>query len=135
MSTPTGRETGTFIALDMGGTNLRVCEINFTEEKSHSHVLQSTYRISEELKIGGKDELWNYIAECLEQFLESHHRGAISETLYLGFTFSYPVTQEYIDHGILQRWTKGFDVAGVESNNVVPMLEAAIARRVSCIPL
>jgi hexokinase len=48
----------------------------------------------------------------------------------LGFTFSYPATQNYIDAGILQRWTKGFDIAGVEGHNVVPMFEAALARRV-----
>ena len=33
MGYPTGYETGTFLALDMGGTNLRVCEINLPEEK------------------------------------------------------------------------------------------------------
>jgi hexokinase len=131
---PTGEETGTFLALDMGGTNLRVCEVRFTEEKARSHVLQSTYGIPNELKIGGKDELWDFIAECLERFLRTHNIYPLSEKLYLGLTFSYPVSQDYVDHGTLQRWTKGFNVAGVEGRNVVPMLEAAIARRVSCIP-
>ena len=50
--------------------------------------------------------------------------------MHLGFTFSYPATQDYIDHGVLQRWTKGFDIDGVEGHNVVPMFEAAIAKRV-----
>src|SRR5690606_26120173 len=39
-------------------------------------------------------------------------------------------TQNYVDEGILQRWTKGFDIDGVEGKNVVPMFEAALAKRV-----
>ncbi|EOO03246.1 putative hexokinase protein [Phaeoacremonium minimum UCRPA7] len=113
MSFPDGYETGTFLALDMGGTNLR-----------------SKYRMPEELKTGDADELWEYIADCLQQFIETHHgEDQKMETLPLGFTFSYPATQNYIDEGILQRWTKGFDIDGVEGQNVVPMFEAALAQR------
>ncbi|KAA8574653.1 hypothetical protein MFRU_030g00440 [Monilinia fructicola] len=129
MSFPDGYETGTFLALDMGGTNLRVCEIILTDEKSEFDIIQSKYRMPEELKTGEAEELWEYIADCLQQFIESHHHGEKLDKLNLGFTFSYPATQNYIDEGILQRWTKGFDIAGVEGENVVPMFEAALAKR------
>ncbi|KAL2016535.1 hypothetical protein VTK56DRAFT_3429 [Thermocarpiscus australiensis] len=130
MSYPTGYETGTYLALDMGGTNLRVCQVTLTEQKSEFDIIQSKYRMPEELKTGDADELWEYIADCLMQFIETHH-GDVSklEKIPLGFTFSYPATQNYIDEGILQRWTKGFDIAGVEGHNVVPMFESALARR------
>lgn len=132
MSYPDGHETGTFLALDMGGTNLRVCQITLTEKKSEFDILQSKYRMPEELKTASKDELWDYIADCLHQFLETHHGGVANVgNLHLGFTFSYPAVQNYIDEGILQTWTKGFDIAGVEGNDVVPMFEAALVRRVS----
>jgi hexokinase len=113
----------------MGGTNLRVCEIELTEEKSEFDITQSKYRLPEELKTGTSDELWEYIADCLQQFVETHHAGQ-KKNLPLGFTFSYPATQDYIDHGVLQRWTKGFDIAGVEGHDVVPMLEEALKKRV-----
>ncbi|KAI9645514.1 hexokinase [Ciborinia camelliae] len=129
MSFPDGYETGTFLALDMGGTNLRVCEIILTDEKSEFDIMQSKYRMPEELKTGSAEELWEYIADCLQQFIESHHHGEKLEKLNLGFTFSYPATQNYIDEGILQRWTKGFDIEGVEGENIVPMFEAALAKR------
>ncbi|KAL7975262.1 hexokinase [Trichoderma sp. SZMC 28014] len=130
MSFPDGYETGTFLALDMGGTNLRVCEITLTDRKSEFDIIQSKYRMPEELKTGSSEELWEYIAACLQQFVETHHGDVTKlEPLPLGFTFSYPATQNYIDEGILQRWTKGFDIAGVEGENVVPMFEAAIAKR------
>ncbi|KAK2073629.1 hypothetical protein P8C59_007899 [Phyllachora maydis] len=130
MSFPDGYETGTYLALDMGGTNLRVCEITLTDQKSEFDIIQSKYRMPNELKTGDADELWEYIADCLQQFIETHH-GETSkrEKLPLGFTFSYPATQNYVDEGVLQRWTKGFDIEGVEGHNVVPMFEAALARR------
>jgi hexokinase len=132
MSKPTGYETGTFLALDMGGTNLRVCQVTLTEQKSEFDIIQSKYQIPPELKTGEADELWEYIADCLYWFIEHHHGSpAKMDKIPLGFTFSYPATQNYIDQGILQRWTKGFDISGVEGQNVVPMFEAALARRVS----
>ncbi|KAL2011910.1 hypothetical protein VTN00DRAFT_4628 [Thermoascus crustaceus] len=129
MGFPTGHEQGTFLALDMGGTNLRVCEIVLTEEKGEFDITQSKYRMPEELKTGTSEELWEYLADCLQQFIEYHHDGEKLHTLPLGFTFSYPATQHYIDHGILQRWTKGFDIDGVEGKDVVPLFEEVLKKR------
>ncbi|KAK4202997.1 hexokinase [Triangularia verruculosa] len=130
MSYPTGHETGTYLALDMGGTNLRVCQVTLTEQKSGFDIIQSKYRMPEELKTGDAEELWEYIADCLMQFIETYYGDSTKlDKIPLGFTFSYPATQNYIDEGILQRWTKGFDIAGVEGHNVVPMFQAALARR------
>lgn len=129
MGFPTGYETGTFLALDMGGTNLRVCEISLPEEKGEFDIIQSKYRMPEELKTGTAQELWDYVADCLQQFIEYHHEGEELGRLPLGFTFSYPASQDYIDHGVLQRWTKGFDIDGVEGKDVVPPFEAALAER------
>ncbi|KAJ5504471.1 hypothetical protein N7463_007345 [Penicillium fimorum] len=126
---PDGNEQGTYLALDMGGTNLRVCEITLTEEKSAFDITQSKYKMPEELRTGTAEELWEYIADCLQQFVETHHDDGNLAKLPLGFTFSYPATQEYIDHGILQRWTKGFDIDGVEGHDVVPPLEEILKKR------
>ena len=130
MAFPTGYESGTYLALDMGGTNLRVCEVHLPEEKGEFDITQSKYRMPEELKTGDVDELWEYVADCVQEFVEYHHADENLSQMHLGFTFSYPATQDYVDHGVLQRWTKGFDIAGVEGNDVVPMFEAALAKRV-----
>jgi hexokinase len=130
MGFPDGDEQGTFLALDMGGTNLRVCEITLTEEKGGFDICQAKYRMPEELKTGTAEELWEYIADCIQQFIEFHHGEQGLTSLPLGFTFSYPATQEYIDHGVLQRWTKGFDIDGVEGQDVVPPLEETLKRKV-----
>ena len=132
MGFPDGHETGTFLALDMGGTNLRVCEIILLEEKGEFDIIQSKYRMPAELKRGESEELWEYIADCIQQFIEYHHEVEDLEKLDkipLGFTFSFPATQDYIDNGVLQRWTKGFDISGVEGKDVAPLFEAALAKR------
>lgn len=130
MGFPDGQEQGTFLALDMGGTNLRVCEIILTKEKGGFDIIQSKYRMPEELKTGNAEELWEYIVDCVEQFIQFHHENESLTSLPLGFTFSYPATQDYIDHGVLQRWTKGFDIDGVEGEDVVPPLEKVFKERV-----
>jgi len=130
MAFPDGNETGTYLALDMGGTNLRVCEVTLVEEKGEFDIIQSKYRMPEELKTtDDQEELWDYIADCVQQFIAYHHAGETMEPLPMGFTFSYPATQNAIDHGVLQRWTKGFDIAGVEGTDVVIPFEAALKKR------
>lgn len=130
MSVPDGFETGTFLALDMGGTNLRVCKVTLTDKKSEFEIVQSKYRIPEELKSGESEDLFDYLADCVKQFLKTHQPEPPAKKLPLGFTFSYPATQQYINNGVLQRWTKGFDVAGVEGKDVVPLFEAAVKKKV-----
>ena len=41
MGYPDGNETGTFLALDMGGTNLRVCEIILPEEAGEFDIIHA----------------------------------------------------------------------------------------------
>lgn len=128
---PTQDEKGIYLAMDMGGTNLRVCEIELLGKQKNDlgkdvgtfDLQQSKYRIPKELLTGDAQDLFGFLADCLKQFIEEYHDINKMKTLHLGFTFSYPCTQEYIDHGVLQRWTKGFDVPGVEGHDVVPMLE------------
>lgn len=132
MGYPDGSETGTFLALDMGGTNLRVCEIELLKEKGEYDIIQSKFKLPQELKTGESEEIWEYIADCIQQFIEYHHEVENlqeMDIIPIGFTFSFPATQNFINHGILQRWTKGFDIKGVEGEDVVPLLEAALKKR------
>ena len=45
-----------------------------------------------------------------------------------GFTFSFPMTQEALDIGILVSWTKSFNCSGVVGKDAVLMLNEAIQR-------
>ncbi|EHA18645.1 hypothetical protein ASPNIDRAFT_134301, partial [Aspergillus niger ATCC 1015] len=91
-----------YLTVDMGGTNLRVCNVILTEEKGGYKITQSKFKLPGGLKTGNAKELWEYIAD---------------------------LTQANIRHGVLQRWTKGWDVSGVEGEDVVAQLEEAFAER------
>ncbi|BCS01662.1 uncharacterized protein AKAW2_52003A [Aspergillus luchuensis] len=127
---PTGHETGQYLTVDMGGTNLRVCNVTLTEEKGGYKIAQSKFKLPGGLKTGNAQELWAYIADRVADFLrERELTPRPGEKLPLAFTFSYPVTQDNIRHGVLQRWTKGWDVSGVEGEDVVAQLEEAFEER------
>ena len=51
------------------------------------------------------------------------------EVLPLGFTFSFPCAQKGLANASLVKWTKGFSCSGVEGEDVVEHLQAAIERR------
>lgn len=62
------------------------------------------------MKTETAEELWNYTAESLEEFI---NRDDINVTKHeeldnipLDFTFSYPATQGSIDHGVYRRGQK-----------------------------
>ena len=123
----TADESGSYLAIDMGGTNVRVCEVTI-EGNGKYDLLQAKYRIPEEYKHGERDRLFDHIAVCVKKFLDDHHEDGELD-MPLGFTFSYPCSQDAIDHGVLQRWTKGFDVENVEGVDVVPIFNAALEKQ------
>ncbi|POS74173.1 embden-meyerhof pathway-1 [Diaporthe helianthi] len=127
---PSGHEDGQFLTIDLGGTNLRVCWITLKGKNHNTDIVQDMYKVPEEIKTGSADQLWDLIADALMDFLEKHQlKGTEDEPLPLGFTFSYPVQQDYIDRGRLVTWTKGFNIEGVEQEDGVIQLGEALARR------
>ncbi|XP_061115711.1 hexokinase-4 isoform X1 [Conger conger] len=135
-STPEGSEVGDFLALDLGGTNFRVMLVKVGEDEQRGWKVETKhqmYSIPEDAMTGTAEmvrtrpELFDYIAECISDFLTKHNLK--HKKLPLGFTFSFPVRHEDIDKGILLNWTKGFKASGAEGNNVVGLLRDAIKRR------
>lgn len=132
MGYPTGNEQGRILTVDMGGTNLRVCEVFLSAGRGEFELTQAKYKLPEEIKTGTGEQLWDFVAECLQKFVHEHHKGGqTSEPMPLAFTFSFPVDQKSIRSGVLEHWTKNFLVSGVEGRDVVPQLQAAIDKRVS----
>ncbi|KAF8313046.1 hypothetical protein DL93DRAFT_2059334 [Clavulina sp. PMI_390] len=126
---PTGKETGTFLALDLGGTNLRVCEVKL--DGNHGFQLrQQKYKVSEALKTGDARALFDYMADSVDSFLtQLGPTGDDIDSYHLGFTFSFPVEQTALDSGTLLTWTKGFSAKNAQGNDVVKMLQDALDRK------
>ncbi|KIJ16442.1 hexokinase [Paxillus involutus ATCC 200175] len=130
---PTGEEKGDYLALDLGGTNLRVCLVTL-QGAGKFEITQTKYRLTEEQKQDDGQKLFDFCAECLKTFVESNvgeGPGMLKEgqMLPLGFTFSYPCSQERIDHGELIRWTKGFGAANTEGRDVAEMFKQSLAKQ------
>ncbi|XP_040908439.1 hexokinase-4-like [Toxotes jaculatrix] len=127
-ATPDGTEKGDFLALDLGGTNFRVLHVRVVEEEQRVLKMDSQIcAIPQEIMLGTGEQLFDHIAACLGDFLDS--QDLKRQTLPLGFTFSFPCEQKEIDKSILIRWTKGFNCSGVEGKDVVKLLKEAIHRR------
>ncbi|PSR92361.1 hxk, hexokinase [Coniella lustricola] len=127
---PSGREEGQYLTIDLGGTNLRVCWITLNGPDHHTEIEQDMYKLPSHVKTGSAEELWNLIADSLANFIKKHNlKGTSEDPLPLGFTFSYPVQQDHVDRGTLVTWTKGFEIDGVEGQDVVVQLGEAIEKR------
>ncbi|KAJ9104389.1 hypothetical protein QFC20_004525 [Naganishia adeliensis] len=126
LNVPNGTEVGTFLALDLGGTNLRVCEVKLKGNHEFS-VKQQKYKVSEALKNGEAKELFSYIAESVDAFMtEVGTEDGEDEAVHLGFTFSFPVEQTALDKGTLLTWTKGFNCKNAIGHDVVKLLQDAL---------
>lgn len=126
-SLPSGCETGKFLALDLGGKNVRVLCI-YLQGQSDFRMDSKTYEIPEKLLVGPGEDLFDHIAECLAKFMKTIAVKP-DENLPLGFTFSFPVIQNGLVKGNLVAWTKGFNCHGVVGRDVVELLREAIDRR------
>ncbi|KAK2779079.1 glucokinase [Onygenales sp. PD_12] len=141
---PDGTEKGLYLAVDLGGTNFRVCSITLNGDSTFS-MEQSKSPIPRDLMVTkSAQELFSYLALQIEKFLTAHlseHYTAHpekrqvtapyreDEIFDLGFTFSFPVLQHGINQGNLLRWTKGFDIAEAVGQDVCKLLQDAIDER------
>ncbi|KAJ7477104.1 hypothetical protein B0H11DRAFT_2029697 [Mycena galericulata] len=146
---PDGTETGTFLALDLGGTNMRVCEVVLHGDTTFT-LRQQKYKVSDALKTGEASVLFDYLADSVDAFLTSHppsddapgHGNPFSEptpdVVHLGLTFSFPVEQTALGSGKILTWTKGFSAKHAIGNDVVKLLQDAFDRKhmhVKCVAL
>ncbi|RDW80138.1 phosphotransferase-1 [Coleophoma cylindrospora] len=141
---PNGTEKGLYLAVDLGGTNFRVCSIQLHGDTTFS-LTQSKVAIPKELmEAKTATELFSFLAKQIEIFLKTHHEDHFEkhikrrmtastpegyrnlEYFKLGFTFSFPVHQVGINRGTLIRWTKGFNIADAVGQDVCVMLQREI---------
>ncbi|SEP11071.1 hexokinase family protein [Propionispora vibrioides] len=130
LQAPTGRETGQYLAVDFGGTNVRtlVAELDGKgglSVKNHlSRPLKDPSGAYDYLAASASaEELFDFIAEQLAQIAEP------SVTYHLGHTFSFPMRQTGVNTASLIHWTKEIATAGVESQDVNQLLQAALHRK------
>lgn len=142
----TYRDKGLYLAVDLGGTNFRVCSIHLNGDTTFN-LTYSKIAIPKELMVAEQaSDLFGFLAKQIELFLRTHHEdhfaahvrrrqtvstpeGYRDEQIFrLGFTFSFPVRQVGINKGTLMRWTKGFDIPDAVGKDVCALLQQEIDR-------
>ncbi|XP_034512573.1 hexokinase-3 isoform X4 [Ailuropoda melanoleuca] len=129
-STPHGTEQGDFVVLELGatGASLRVLWVTLMGTEGHRMEPQSQeFVIPPEVMLGPGQQLFDFAAHCLSEFLDALPMD--KQGLQLGFSFSFPCHQTGLDRSTLISWTKGFRCSGVEGHDVVQLLRDAIKRQ------
>ncbi|XP_051834965.1 hexokinase-3 [Antechinus flavipes] len=129
-STPRGTEQGDFLVLELGasGATLRVLWVTLTGISGpRKEPVSQEFTIPTEITLGTGQQLFDFAAGCLVQFLDQLQVG--SQPIQLGFNFSFPCHQTGLNQSTLISWTKGFRCSGVEGQDVVQLLRQAIQRQ------
>ncbi|CAG8635694.1 11881_t:CDS:2 [Ambispora gerdemannii] len=119
---PTGNETGTSYAMDIGGTNLRVAAVTFLGE-GRTEIRQKHFIIAEELKTSGVEQLFQWVAEKVEESIVE------DGILKMGVTFSFPIEQQTIKKGVAMKMGKGFNVPGLSGYDVTELLNSSFKKK------
>lgn len=128
---PDGNETGEYLALDFGGTNVRVLRIRLEGNGK----FEALKKVAKPLKVAGvydfigegstAEQMFDFIAGLVDEAVDGNH-----ETKYfLGHTFSFPSEQSDLYNAKLIIWTKEFATAGVEGKVVNDLLKEALERQ------
>ena len=128
---PSGNEKGDYLALDFGGTNIRVFRIRL-EGGGKYEILK---RVGRPLIVPGEynyiskdanaEQMFDFIADLIDEVIDGDHKTKY----YLGHTFSFPSTQDNIYNARLIIWTKEFATQGVEGEVANDLLVEALKRR------
>ncbi|MBR3747307.1 MAG: hexokinase, partial [Selenomonadaceae bacterium] len=128
---PSGKETGEYLALDFGGTNIRVFLIRLDGDGK----FEILKRVGRPLIVPGQydyickdataEQMFDFIAEMIDDAIDGDHETKF----YLGHTFSFPSTQDNLYNARLIIWTKEFATQGVEGQIANDLLVEALKRR------
>ncbi|OTF84214.1 Hexokinase type-like protein, partial [Euroglyphus maynei] len=140
-SLPNREEHGRYLALDLGGTNVRVLLLQFHGPQSETTLKQKQQQPEERIQIidsacqsiptelfyGTGQQLFDFIAELIVKFAIRNKLAGVR--IALGFTFSFPVVQHGLAEATLVTWTKTFACSGVVGYDVVRLLKSSLKRK------
>ncbi|KAI1050927.1 hypothetical protein LB507_009266 [Fusarium sp. FIESC RH6] len=128
---PTGHEKGLVLAVDLGGTNCRVCAVNLHGDSTFD-VFQRKHLVPPELRVNESYKpLFEFIALKIGDFLHEYafeiRKGDLKQQIFnLGFTFSFTCEQTSLSQGTLVHWDKGWDIPSAVNQDPCSLLQAAI---------
>jgi len=139
VSNPCGEEKGSFLAIDLGGSNLRILLVNLFGHKKRPKVIIETYPLratKKEQRVGldydytktNAQSFFGALAHFTRIFLEKYKRYIAKHKLPLplGFTFSFPVKKRTIDEALVLRMAKEFRIPDIIDKDAVYLLRESL---------
>ena len=127
---PSQHEMGTFLALDFGGTNVRVLLAELLGQGKFTVHNQVSKRLKD------TDAHYNYIsnqstAEELFDFIASQIGTVIKPNTHysLGHTFSFATHQTGLNTGTFIHWSKEIETTGMKDKDINQLLTEALLRK------
>ncbi len=127
---PTGKEKGAVIAVDFGGSNVRVIDAQLDgaskveiKQMKRFPLVDPKGAYNYVNQDARAEELFGFIAQEIGSFA----RPGVSYSL--GHTFSFPCEQTGINQARLIHWTKEFKTQGVEGKDIALLLDTALAAK------
>ncbi|KAF9439198.1 glucokinase [Entomortierella beljakovae] len=125
---PTGKETGLYLAIDMGGTNLRTAAVHLLGD-GQVGVTMEKHEITNDLKTGTGEALFDWIADCTASLLKAVALDMGDAELQMGVTFSFAIQQTAINSGKVLAMGKGFNLSDVMGRDLKDLLEDGFTRK------
>lgn len=133
---PTGTEKGKFLAVDLGGSNCRICLVDLHGDSTFT-IIQSKHKVPSDVMISQSYKpLFDFIAEKIAGFLVSHLPSDLKSSsptdqkqdkpYSLGFTFSFTCEQTSLERATLIHWDKGWDIPEAIGKDPCVMLQESI---------
>ncbi|PKX99463.1 putative glucokinase [Aspergillus novofumigatus IBT 16806] len=122
----TGKEKGRFLAVDLGGSNCRICLVDLHGDSTFT-VTQSKHSVPPTVMVNcSYRPLFDWLAQRIAGFLDAHLDPTSPSPYRLGFTFSFTCEQTSLAGGRLIHWDKGWDIPDAVGRDPCVMLQEAI---------
>ncbi|NXM74183.1 HXK3 protein, partial [Serilophus lunatus] len=130
-STPDGTEKGVFLVVELCQNQIRTLMVTlFGDGNLSPQVVYKVFELPDDIMHGEGEVLFDFIAQCLSQFLGD--TSSCQGRLPLGFVFPFSCKQTKLDKAELVSWSKGFSCSDVEGKDVVQLLQLAINKQELC---
>ncbi|KAK4518989.1 uncharacterized protein ATC70_009216 [Mucor velutinosus] len=118
---PTGMEKGTYLALEISGVDVYVCQVRLKGEGGKLAINQYQYKIPDHLTAGDNmSTLIDYIADCVADF--QHRVGASQEMgISMGISLGFAVRQTGLDKGFIVALEHGFEYPNAVGSDIVDL--------------
>lgn len=127
---PTGNEKGVYLALEISGMDIYVCQVKLKGERGKLAINQYQYKIPDHLTAGGDISiLIDYVADCVSDFLV---RVGGTQDLFvysMAVSVGFAVKQTGLDKGTIVALEHGFDYHNGVGCDVVKLFHSCFKKK------